>query len=195
MKALLLLAIFLSSLFAHSINESLLNIHATVVPKLSLMDYQFKQKLDNNSISIIIYYDSIDYKDARKLKDKIDIKYSDGLKGHPVNTKLITYTQKDSLRANIYYLFPSNKQNIKKTLKKANDNNAMTFSYSSDALSDGCMISLDIGTKVKPIINLDAIKSNDISIRPVLLDISNIYYSKNLDLLDMFSLFNINYAA
>ena len=49
MKALLLLAIFLSSLFAHSINESLLNIHATVVPKLPLMDYQFKEKLDDDN--------------------------------------------------------------------------------------------------------------------------------------------------
>lgn len=194
MKFLILMTIFLSSLFSHSINESLLNIHATVVPKLSLMDYEFKQKLDNNSISIIIYYDNIDYKSAKKLQDKINSKYSDGLKGHPVEAKLVLYTKQDSLRANIYYLFPSNEKNVKATLKKATTNNAMTFSYSSDDLSHGCMISLDIGTKVKPIINLNAIKSNDISIRPVLIDISNIY-NLNYNPLDMSSIFNINHAV
>lgn len=175
MRFLFIIFILYSSIFAHSINESLLNIHATIVPKLPLMDYNFKQKLDKNSISILIYYDNIDYNHAKKLKEKIDLKYANGLKSHPVETKLILYSQNDSLQANIYYLFPSNQEDIKKTLKNARANNAMTFSYSADALSYGCMISLDIGAKVKPIINLDAIKSNNISIRPVLIDISNIY--------------------
>lgn len=180
MKHLLTLLIFCNFLSAHSINESLLNIHATIVPKLPLMDYKFKSKLDNNAISIIIFYDEIDYKSAKKLQYTIDTKYSDGIKEHPIEAKLILYTDDVALKANIYYLFPSDDKNIKQVLKKASDNGAITFSYLSDDLAHGCMISLDIGAKVKPIINLNAIKNNNISLRPVLLKISNIFTDESI---------------
>ncbi len=175
MKLLISLLIFCNMLFAHSINESLLNIHATIVPKLPLMDYKFQKKLKDNAILIVIYYDSIDYKSAKKLQYIINEKYKNGIKEYPIKTKLSLYNKKQGLKANIYYLFPSTNKNIKHTIQNAKINSAITFSYLQDDLANGCMISLDIGAKVKPIINLNAIKQNNISLRPVLLKISNIY--------------------
>ncbi|NPA58940.1 MAG: YfiR family protein [Epsilonproteobacteria bacterium] len=173
MKFLLIISILFSTIFAININESLLSIHATLVPKIPLMDYKFREKLDNDAIKIIIYHDRATYKSAKLLKKKIDKKYKDGINKHKIETKLISYNKKQSLKANIYYLLPSTKSNIKKALHYAKENNAITFSYSKSTLSDGCMISLNIGKRVKPIINLEAIKSGKISLRPVLLDISD----------------------
>jgi hypothetical protein len=166
-----------NTVFALSINESLLNIHATLVPKIPLMDYKFREKLNEDAISIIIFYDKINYKSAKLLKRKIDARYTNGIKEHPVEVTLISYKRANivkNLKANIYYLMPSSKSSTKNVLKYAKQNNAITFSYLRHTLNEGCMISLNIGKKVKPIINLEAIKSNNISLRPVLLNISEI---------------------
>ena len=61
----------------------------------------------------------------------------------------------------------------------------MTFSYLESDLKYGVMLSVKIGANVKPIINLEAIKANNITLRPILLDISLIYrkLSKKSDFL------------
>jgi len=180
MKFLLLIFLLFNSLFALSINESLLSIHATLLPKIPFMDYKYKEKLTGNAITIVVYYNKANYKSAKILKEKINLKYIDGIRNHPIDIKLLPYDAKENFKANIYYLFPSNDKNIKDILKKASLNKALTFSYSQNSLSLGCMISLNIKAKVKPIINLSAIKSNNISLRPVLLNISDIYNSETI---------------
>ncbi len=175
MKYFILLLFFVTSIFAQSINESLLKVHAVLVPKIYLMDYKFKQKLDNNAIVIALLHDKRSYRSALSLKNKIDTKYKNGIKNYSVKTKLVSYTQVSKTEANIYYLFPTKYKNIRKVIKKASSNQALTFSYLNDDLKHGIMFSLEVGSKVKPIINLSAIKSNNITFRPVLLKISKIY--------------------
>lgn len=51
----------------------------------------------------------------------------------------------------------------------------ITFAYSPEELATGCMLSLVIGTKVQPIINLNALKANHLTFRPTFLKISTIY--------------------
>ena len=172
MRFLLNIMLMFNVLFAFNINESLLDIHATLVPKIPFMDYKFKEKLIKNDIIIVIFYDKINYKSAKALKRKISVKYAKGIDGYDIKTKLIPYDKKRDIKANIYYLLPSNKKNTKKVLRYAKANSAITFSYLKSTLYEGCMISLNIEKKVKPIINLEAIKSGNISLRPVLLDIS-----------------------
>lgn len=70
MKQLFFLFFLSYSLFGLNINESLLSVHATLVPKIPLMDYKFLEKLHNNSISIVIFYDSYDYRNAKLLEKK-----------------------------------------------------------------------------------------------------------------------------
>ncbi len=186
MKYLLLLSILITSTFALSINESLLKVHAVLVPKIYLMDYGFKEKLQNNSIIISLLYDASSYKSAVSLKNKIDGKYRDGIKGHSVKVKLTAYNSLANTQANIYYLFPTDRQNIKEVIKKANSNHALTFSYLNDDLKYGIMLSLKVGKRVKPIINLDAIKLHNITFRPVLLKISKIYMSRESSRLNLY---------
>ncbi len=181
MKLFFLLITFSASLFSTNINESLLSIHATLVPKISLLDINFAEKLDNNAITIVLYYDNSNYNSAKLLKQKIMSKYKNGLKEHPINVKLTPYSKPEKLKANISYLFPSTRTNIKKILKNLHESETLSFSYSIADLALGSMISLDIGVKVKPIINLHAIKDNNISLHPILLKISTIYQNKRVD--------------
>ena len=174
----LALAIFFSStIFAISINESLLKIHATLVPKISLMDYDFKAKAIDNKIIIVLYYDNTEYKSAIYLKNKIELKYENGINGYTINCKLVNYTDAKVIKANIIYLFPSKKENILKVTNFAKEVKALTFAYLEDYLVDDIMISVKIGSRVKPIINLSSIKANKICLRPILVKISEIYTS------------------
>ena len=179
---ILLLIVFLNSLlFSYSINNSLLKIHATFIPKIILMDFNFRKKTLNNTISILIAYNKSDFSSAKTLKKNIERKYSNGIKSHQISVKIFEYNKliKSDIKGNLYYLFPSNTQNIKKTLQKASKDSALTFSYLNKTLKDGVMCSVSVGSKTKPLLNLKAIKSNNITFRPVLLKISNIY--KNED--------------
>lgn len=175
MKNLTLFLLITASVFGSSINDSLLTVHATLIPKISIMDYKFEQKIKNNSIKIAIVYKNSNYNDAQSLKNKIDIRYKDGIKSYIVESKIVAYKDIEQTDANIYYLFPSNEKDIKNSIEQADKNSALTFSYLKDDLQHGVMVSLNISKKIKPILNLDAIKSHNISLRPILIDISSIY--------------------
>ncbi len=178
MKYFILLFIFTTTIFALPINDSLLKVHAILIPKISLMDFKVKQKIENNSIVIALMYNKVNYKNALSLKNKIDTKYRDGIQNYTIKTKLVLYSKISNENANIYYLLPTTTKNIKKVIMKANSNQALTFSYLNNDLKHGVMLSLIVGSKVKPLINLEAIRLHNISLRPVLLDISEIYLNK-----------------
>ena len=175
MKKILIILLISTQIFALSINESLLKIHATLVPKIYFMDYKFKEKLKNNTLSIAILYQKGEYKEANLLKKKIETRYKNGIKSFKIITELVLFSKVERSHANIYYLFPSSVKNIKKVVALAKENRAITFSYLQSDLSHGVMISVDISKKIKPIINLHAIKRNHIALRPILIDISTIY--------------------
>jgi len=175
MKFLFILLISFYSAFAMPINDSLLKIHAVLMPKIYLMDSNFKEKLQNNSIEIAILYEPKNYKDALSLKEKIDARYQHKIQSYNITTTLVSYADINSINANIYYLFPTDKSAIKSVIEKAKEVKAITFSYAKKDLKEGVMLSLEVDTKVKPIINLGAAKISDITFRPVLLKISRIY--------------------
>ncbi|MEA1891255.1 MAG: YfiR/HmsC family protein [Campylobacterota bacterium] len=180
MKTLILLLVLVGSIFGTTINESLLKVHATLVPKISLMDYKFKEKIKNNTITIAIMYKNNEYKDAKSLKKKIDTRYKNGIKSFKVSSKLVPYSDIAKTEANIYYIFPAEVSTIKKVVKQANKNSALTFSYLKEDLKHGVMISLNVSKKIEPILNLSAIKTHNITFRPVLIDISIIYNETSL---------------
>jgi len=175
MKAFILLLTLVSSIFAFSINESLLKVHATLLPKIYLMDYKFKDKIKDNTISIAILYHENEYRDAKKLKGLIQNRYRDGIKSYTVSPKLVNYKNIQTAEANIYYLFPTRSKEIREVVKKAATSDALTFSYQRDDLKHGVMISLNVSKKIKPLLNLEAIRTHKIALRPVLINISTIY--------------------
>jgi len=183
MKIIFTLFLITTSMFALTINDSILKIHATLLPKIYLMDYECAHKLIDDSIVITIAYNKREYKNALSLKNKIDLKYRGGIKHHKIKTKIVLYKNLRNTKANIYYLFPAKEKNILNAINIARKNKALTFSYLKDDLKYGVMLSVVIGEKVQPIINIDAIKTEQINIRPILLKISTIYKQHSRSLL------------
>ena len=175
MKKILFLLFLYSHVFALYIDESLLNIHATLLPKLAFMDSQYKAKLDKDRLSIIIFYSKINYSSAQILQKNIEKKYPHGIKEHPIKLTLLPYRFKQKMQANIYYLMPANEKEIKQVVGLAKEEKILTFSYLEENLAQGSTIALSIGVKVKPILNLSALKECNITIHDVLLKISTIY--------------------
>jgi len=180
MKTVLLLLVLISSSFALTINDSLLKIHATLIPKVYLMDYNFKKKLHNRTITIAILYEKSEYKSAKSLKEKIKFRYPEGINSYKIVSKLVPYREVSNSDANIFYMLPSSKTMIQKSVKHAQKNYALTFAYNKKDLNYGVMVSLNVAKKIRPILNLEAIKLNDIEMRPILIQISQIFtYSLN----------------
>ena len=176
MRFFIIFSFISTILFASNINDSLLKVHATLVPKIPLMDYKFQKKCSKHNIKIVLLYDKINYKDALSLKSKIDIKYNNGIKAYNVAVSLVEYKNLNEDTVNIYYLLPTTKtQHIKEVVKIAKKNNSLTFSYLKDYLKYDIMFSINIGSKIKPVINLDAIRRCGVTFRPILLKISKIY--------------------
>jgi len=88
---LLLLLLYQYS-FALSINESLLKIHAVLLPKIVLMDYNFENKLRDNTITIAILYDANEYKRAVLLKEELQNRYQNRIKNYTIKTALLYFT-------------------------------------------------------------------------------------------------------
>jgi len=79
MKTIFFILFLVTTSFAFTINDSLLKIHATLLPKVYLMDYNFKNKIQNKTIVIAILYSNKTYKSAKSLKEKIASSYPNGI--------------------------------------------------------------------------------------------------------------------
>jgi len=174
-KTVLLILFLVSSSFAININDSLLKIHATLVPKVYLMDYNFEKKLHDGTIVIAILYEGSEYRAAKSLKEKIKSRYPKGINSYKIVSKLVPYTEVSKSSANIFYMFPSSEKMIHKSVQKAEKEHSLTFAYDQKDLNYGVMISLNVAKKIKPILNLEAIKRNSIEMRPILIKISQIF--------------------
>lgn len=161
--------------FSSVINESLLKIHATLLPKLSFMDNEFMQKVHNNEISILIYHNKNDYNAALSLKREIEKKYKNGIKNYSIGCNLSEYGHNKAPSATILYLFPSTQEKMQAITSYARQHKQLTFAYSKDDLAYGVLFSLSIGAEVKPVVNLDVMKESNISLRPTLLKIAQRY--------------------
>ena len=192
MKIFFLIFMFITTLFGVTINESLLKVHATLLPKLSMMDYKFNDKIKDHTLVIAIMHNENELTAAESLKQKIDTRYKDGMQSYKVVCQLVLYMDVNQADANFYYLFPTDEKDIKRTIEQAKKSSALTFSYSSDDLKYGVMISVNISKKIKPILNLKAIKTQKIAFRPVLLDISSIYIHEVGSSLNNFKIRSLN---
>lgn len=201
MKHFLLLLSFTmlctAALQAQLIQNDRLKVHAALLPKTVLMDYQFQEKLVDNKIVIGIFYQShLQNKAADALKEMLILKYPEGINGYALDIQLIRYDKLDAAkeRLTFYYLFPAEDETIRSVLKKAAKDNAMTFTYNYEDLRLGAMMSVRIAKQVKPVINIDAIKNENISLRPLLLQIAEIYYQTRQKINGFYDQLSLSYV-
>jgi len=162
---------------AAGLRDDLLRIHANLLPKTLLMDYNFEQKLVKNSIVIDLVCNKIDHYSADKLKQYIHEKYPDGINKLPITVRIILYSDSAELQtpASLYYLLPANPEQIRQALQVI-PVCRLVFAYDPSFLQYGAHIGLNIGRRIKPILNVDALKADDITLRQALVRISEMYY-------------------
>lgn len=162
-----------------TINDVLLQIHATLLPKTVLMDYQFARKLVNNAIAIGIVCEKKDLFYAERLSGYILAKYKNGIKDYPVEVKIFYYDELPNYltSSTIFYLMPASSAAIRTALESIQDER-LIFAFNPSDLRLGAVVSVRVQHKIKPVINIDALKKRNISLRPVIMKISKMYYQQ-----------------
>ena len=79
-------------------------------------------------------------------------------------------------KKSIYYLFPTITSEIIQIINTLKNSNAIVFSFDKKDLQYGSNISLNIGKKIRPILNMASLKKKNISLASSLINISEIYY-------------------
>ena len=162
------------ALYASNYDNDVLNIFSKILPRFIMMSSQ-KQKI-KDKIKICILHDDIDKLTALSLIDKINNNYPNGLKNYGINLLNTSYDNINKCNdSELVFLFNSDKKNISNALKFSNKHNILTMSYDNKLLENGVGISLFIGRKVLPYINIEAIKDNKIELNNILLRVSKIY--------------------
>ncbi|SFP57368.1 hypothetical protein [Hydrogenimonas thermophila] len=154
--------------FESMVQEKVVTLEAKLFPKIVKIDLNYKKKLIDGKILMALVYDT-------KKNEKLAEIFKKAIENSNDSEIEIVLLPLDKISKNFtaYVLF-LNPYNVKHFLKKE-QNDKLVFAYDSFLLSKGAMISLDIGEKVKPIINIHALKRSGIKINPLFVKLSKVY--------------------
>lgn len=163
-----------SPLHAVSYDDDVLEIFSKIVPRLVLMS-SAKNTL-KDKIELCVVYEPVDERKAAFLGEKISASYPAGIKDYKIRLVPTAYGSFDACRnSQLMFLFNTNESHLQKALSFAENNAIMTISYDPKYLEKGVGLSLFLGRKVTPYINVMAFKKSGIALENTLLHISKIY--------------------
>jgi hypothetical protein len=162
MRAIVFVFMIIISLFANDIDDLLL-IEAKLYPKIVLLD----KKIVSNKIKIGIIYDEKSKTAAEKLKKFLSLNNTDAV--------LIKKEQIKQANADAFVIGMKNidENSLNQLLLK----HKLIFSLFPQNIKNS-MISLDIGVKIKPVLNLKLIKIGGVSLNPIIFKVAEIYNEK-----------------
>lgn len=173
-RILLSLSIISNLALLNAYDSDILNIYSKMLPRFVLMSNK-REKVDEE-IKICILYDKIDERDALSLIKKINTNYPNGIKDAKIKLQMGDYNSLDICKnSQSAFLFNSNEQNIKNAISFLNQQKVLSIAYDAQALENGAQISLFIGRKVQPYINIKEVLDNNIVLDNILLRVSKIY--------------------
>jgi len=165
----------LSPVYASDYDDDVLEIFSKILPRFILMSSQKKQ-IDKD-IEICILNDTNDDDKASTLMDKIHANYPKGIKHYKIHLTHKTFTDIDSCQhAQLIFMFNSNAETIESTLHYIQNHKILALSYDPINLQYGAHVSLFLGRKVVPYINMKAINKSGITFDNILLRVSKIYH-------------------
>ena len=161
MKFLLIILIFMCKLFSYDIDEILI-IDAKLFPKIVMLNQNIKKE----NLKIGILTDKKNEENAKKLKKYL------GFNGYR------SYILKDDYFFDNYdaYIVITERFSMS-VIKKIAKNKKLIFGAFPESIKF-TMISIYVGTKIKPILNLSFIRKSRIKINPILIKVSKIYESE-----------------
>ena len=163
-----------SSLHAASYDEDIIKIYSKMTPRFIIMS-SLKDKIDTN-IEICILRDNLDLRVAASLSEQMNSYYPNGLLQHPITLIESDYDNLELCKnAQLLFMFNSQIKNIKKAIDFSKENAILTIAYDISSLDEGADISLFIGRKVMPYINMASVISKKILLDNILIRVSKIY--------------------
>lgn len=163
-----------SALEASSYDNDVLEIFSKILPRFILMSNQKEQSKSN--IKICIIHQRVDQTAAIALTQKIHRNYPDGLDGHSLGVIRTDFLHvRGCKNSQLIFVMDTPKAQIANVILYAKSQHALTASYDNALLDDGIELSLFLGRRVVPYINIKALKNSGIELDNILLRVSKIY--------------------
>ena len=174
-----LLLVLFTILHVNVLNASVydvdvLEIFSKILPRIVMMSSQ-KEKI-KDSVNICVIHDSIDKTSAIILKEKIALNYKNGIKNKQVDVIHSDYSNISLCKgAQLSFMFNTDNESFSQALKFLNHEKIITVSYDPQLLQNGVEVSLFLGRRVIPYINMESVNKNEIKLENILLRVSKIY--------------------
>lgn len=175
MKKIFIVLFAFGTLLAGNYNKTLTTLHAKIFHKIILLDKDLKTKVVDGHVIIHILYEESDYYDAKNFRDLIkkfiEIKYP-----YPSKIKLVEYKNIQKIKTSTaLFLLDSSKKSIREAVEVSKKLKVISYSYNPDFLELGVVLSLDVGKTIKPYINFNSVKENQLRFNPIIIRISKGY--------------------
>lgn len=134
-----------------------------------------KDRLEE-SINICLVNDEIDRLTMDSVASKIQESYPSGIKNYSIDIRHASYENlSDCKKSEILFFLYASDENVKQITSFSKKYQILTISYHQRRLEDNVDISLHLGRKIVPYLNMKAIQKKDIQLNNTLLRISKIY--------------------
>lgn len=171
---IILFSLIPSIINAWEYDNSKLEIFSKLIPRFVLMSSQ-KDIIDKD-INVCLLYNLSDEIYAKSLTNKIISNNPHGIKNHGIKITSKKFSSLDECSGKqIVFLFNENLSVIKKSVEFFKKRKTILISYNQNYLKSGVDISLYIGRKVLPYVNLISLHKKDIYLDNLLIRVSKIY--------------------
>jgi YfiR/HmsC-like len=161
-------------LYAAVYDSDILNTYSKLSPRIILMSTQ-KSKIIN-SINICLTYEPEDEMAAQEFISLTKANYPNGIQSHTIAFLKMSYENIGVCsNSHLNFILSANENFLKKVLLFSKTEKIMTMSYDDKLLDKGVDISLFIGRKISPHLNLQSISKKGIRLDNILLRISKVY--------------------
>jgi len=170
-RLLLILLLFPFLLFAQ-IESEIIRIESKLFSKVLFLDYDYKDKLVNGKALFYVVYDSKNSKMIAK-------EFAKNLNGKRVlgvefKTELISINRVKNGVPTAYIAISKNVKNMTIIKRRAVEVSRLLFVMDNEAIKNA-MVSIYLGSKIVPIINIELIKSSGIELRPIIFKVGKVY--------------------
>ena len=171
---ILLTLLHVNSLNAAVYDADVLEIFSKLLPRFIMMSSQ-KEKV-KDSVNICIVHNEVDKSSALILKEKIEFNYKNGIKNININIVHADYSDVHPCKnTQLSFIFNTQKDKLSHALEFLNKQKMLTVSYDPLLLQNGVGVSIFLGRRVAPYINMKSINTNKIKLDNLLLRVSKIY--------------------
>ncbi|NWF66553.1 MAG: hypothetical protein HXX81_03690, partial [Campylobacterales bacterium] len=132
------------------------------------------KKIDGKKIVFAIYQ-SNNFGNNKYIKDIFESEYKGFLKEYEIEFRIVTKSDlKDDVKINAIYLLDID-ENAEFIIDYAQTKEILTFCYHEVDIKKGCLFTLEITNKPRPVLNIYSLKKSNISLEPAFLQFVKVF--------------------